>query len=407
MIIQRVQSVRQSVSTLREVNIDSERVRDQFIIHLQQCQEDHNILRQIYKRLKLKLDIASQELLPQRIGGGQTSLVEQKRMPTLESVRLAPSVAFHGEVVGEQSVRLRYALNTSTVLCSVQFSPDGTRIAFADGNFVYVVQTSDGDIRSTLPLSPPPETATAHTRALRFSRNGKHLALSGSANDVLFYEIDSQRLQVYKGHQKEVSAIVFSGDGSWLVSGGFDGVIFVWDIATGQPLKKLPHSQGSPDGTIVGIATTPDVPFYAVGFMNGQIGIYNENFDQPMMSFVAHSQILMGLSVSPFDDMIATVSQDQTIKLWTMRGVASCRHTLKGHTDFVLSAAFSPIAPIVVTGSKDQTLRVWHQKTGNNLCTIQAHRNTVFEIDHHPSERVFVSCSGDGVVCVWDYDGMA
>jgi WD40 repeat protein len=181
----------------------------------------------------------------------------------------------------------------------------------------------------------------------------------------------------------------------------------VWDTNTHQVVKKLPHGQGGNDGTIVKIATSPGIPFYAVGFMSGYIGIYNDNFDQPMVSFTAHTQILMGLGVSPYDDTIATVSQDHTVKVWTIRGAASCKHTLYGHGDFVLSIAFSPTAPIMITGSKDQSLRMWHQKTGQSLCTIQAHRNTVFEIDHHPNDKTFVSCSGDGVVCVWDYDEVA
>jgi WD40 repeat protein len=58
----------------------------------------------------------------------------------------------------------------------------------------------------------------------------------------------------------------------------------------------------------------------------------------------------------------------------------------------------------MITGSKDQTIRMWQHKTGRPLCTVSVHRNTLFEIDHHPSQRSFVSCGGDGVVCVWDYD---
>jgi WD40 repeat protein len=111
----------------------------------------------------------------------------------------------------------------------------------------------------------------------------------------------------------------------------------------------------------------------------------------------------MGLSVSAKDDTIATVSQDHTAKIWVIRGVASCKHTLKGHTDFVLTVAFSPMAPIVITGGKDQALKMWHEKTGDCLCTVAAHRNTLFEVDHHPTQNSFVSCSGDGVVCLWDY----
>jgi hypothetical protein len=51
----------------------------------------------------------------------------------------------------------------------------------------------------------------------------------------------------------------------------------------------------------------------------------------------------------------------------------------------MLAAAFSARAQI--EGSDNQDVAV---PGGRLLCTIQAHRNTLFEIDHHPRERWFV-----------------
>jgi WD40 repeat protein len=393
-IIHKVQAIRQAVVQLREDNLEYERIRDQYIIHLQQCQEDHNILRQIFKTLRLKLDLADQEPMA----------AQTRRLPTLEDVRLSPVIT---DTPTPSAVRLRYALNCSNVICTTQFSGCGTKIAFADGNFVYIVQSSDGEVFATIGLPGGSEQGTSHTRALKWSPNGRSIALSGGSNEVLLFDADSRRLlNKYEGHQREVSAIVFNSDGTWLVSAGFDGLIFVWDVRTHAIVKRLQHGQGGNDGAIVDIATTPDSEFYAVGFMNGSIGIYNNQFEEPMTSFNAHGQILIGLALSPFDETIATVSQDRAAKVWVVKGVASCKHTLTGHTDFVLTAAFSARAQIMITGSKDQTIKMWQYKVGRLLCTIQAHRNTLFEIDHHPRERCFVSCSGDGVICVWDYDQM-
>jgi WD40 repeat protein len=408
-IIQKVQAIRQAVMQLREDNLEYERIRDQYIIHLQQCQEDHNILRQIFKTLRLKLDLASQEVASdaQTTTHAPTSIPQTRRIPTLENVRLTPVITGGSDSVTPSSVRLRLAVNTSSVICTSQFSPDGRRIAFADGAFVYIIQSSDGEVIATIALPGGTEQGTAHSRALKWSPSNKFIAVTGPSNDVLLYDAEMRRLvHTYEGHQKEVSSIVFNEDGSWLVTAGFDGLVFIWDVRTHANVKRLQHGQGGNEGAIGKIATTPDGTFYAVGFMSGSIGIYNEHFDEPMMSFAAHSQALMGLAVSPFDDTIATVSQDRSAKVWVIRGVASCKHTLTGHSDVVLSVAFSSKAPLMITGSKDQTLKMWQHKTGQLLCTLQAHRNTLFEINHHPIERSFVSCSGDGVVCVWDYDNI-
>lgn len=416
-ILQKIASIRQSVAKLRDDNIDFERIRDQYIIHLQQCQEDHNTLRSIYKKLKLKFDMSTSQTsanqeeqqatqVPQaKQETAVASIPQTRHISTIELVKITPSISVLSDGFRESSVRLKYALSTSSVICSVQFSTDGSKIAFADGNLLYIVRSIDSEILGTITLDPPSDPSSAHTRALKFSPDDKIIALSGTNNKVLVYDVETQSLlQTFNGHQKEVSSLIFNRDGSWLISGGFDGIIFVWDMKTHNQVKQLIHSNNTTDGTIVDISTTPDVPFYAIGFMNGQIGIYDELFEQPMMSFSGHSSVLMGLSVSPNDDAIGTVSQDKTVKVWSMRGIAMCKHTLKGHEDIVITISFSPKAPLLMTGSKDQTIRIWDQKTGICYCSIAAHKNTVFEIDHHPKTNSFVSCSGEGLVCVWEYD---
>jgi hypothetical protein len=54
-------------------------------------------------------------------------------------------------------------------------------------------------------------------------------------------------------------------------------------------------------------------------------------------------------------------------------------------------------SPIMLTGSKGQTIWMWQYKTRKAHCTITAHRNTLFEIDHHPTKRWLVSCGATNI----------
>jgi hypothetical protein len=88
-IYQEVQQIRQTVAQLRDDNLDFERVRDQHIIHLQQCTDDHHVLRQIFKRLRLKLELAAQA------APAAAEAPAMRLLPTLESVRVGAAVASH------------------------------------------------------------------------------------------------------------------------------------------------------------------------------------------------------------------------------------------------------------------------------------------------------------------------
>lgn len=420
-ILQKIQTIRQNVAELRDTNLELERARDQYHIHLSQCTEDHHILSQIYKTLKMKLQISTAEdqkpinLQAQPISSPHDFLSDNnhssqpfpssvpltKLIPTIESIKLEPQVTSTSKT--PPNVTLRYALNTSTMITISAFSSDGSKLAFEDNQYVYIATTQDGDIFSLIQLNHPMQSSaeTLRTRALKFSPNDEFLAVA-VMNQIYLYETETQKLvHTFSAHTKEVSSIVFNEDGSRLISGGLDQMIYIWDMKTYEQINQLSHK--SIDSGIIQIATTPDIQFYAIGFASGAIGIYNESFTSPMTSFDAHSQELMNIAVSPLDCSLATASKDKTVKVWSMGRVASSKFSLETHSDVVLTVNFSPTTNTLISGSKDQTLKMWDYKTGQELCTIIAHHNTVYRVEHHPQSNTFVSCSGDGVVCLWDY----
>jgi WD40 repeat protein len=58
--------------------------------------------------------------------------------------------------------------------------------------------------------------------------------------------------------------------------------------------------------------------------------------------------------------MIATGSNDKTVKLWNLNGKEL--QTFTGHTDSVKSVAFSLDGKMIATGSSDKTIKIWEVK---------------------------------------------
>jgi WD40 repeat protein len=277
--------------------------------------------------------------------------------------------------------------------------------AFTDGKIVYLVNQADGAITGTTAIG---RTARAQgeqlSRAICFSPDSKFLAVAGPGNTTVVIDVAAKRVvRTLEVHRNLVSTMAFFSRGQRFLTGGFDGKLCVWSLADFQLLRTIPHGgEVEKEEMIAAVAIGSGDAFVAVGFMSGMVGLYDPDFSQPMTSFQAHSQFLLNLVISK-EDVIATASHDRTAKLWRVKGVATCRQTLLGHTDCVLTIAFAPSDPVLFTGSKDETIKCWHQMTGDNLFTLNGHRNTLFQIDHHPTERTIVSCSGDGLICLWDY----
>lgn len=427
-MIKKINQIKQSVLLLRDAGLENEQARNQYIIHLQQCTEDHDVLSKILKNLKFKFEHQNDEINKiksediQRQENASMPVTQTKTIPTIEFITKEPIIYKVGEI-SSGAPSIRYGISVHTSIYNIQFSTDGNLIAFTDSSHVYIIQAKDGEILTKIDINPnecrlPDNYVNSNDfltkgHCIKFSPDGKFLCVTNGSN-VLLYSIQPDMVSpphlvhTFR-HSGEVTSLVFNSSGKWLITGS-DGKICVWDMTTYESINHFNHE--IPTGTsIVSIATPPDTSMYIVAFSNGTIGIYNEEFEPPMVSFNANTNgsYLLDTEISPvFNETIVTCSSDSTAKVWAMRGVASCKFTLSDHTDAVTSATFCPInnTPILFTacGPNDKKIRAWQHKTGELLYTMEIHTDGISQIVSHPSQPVLASCGRDGLVCVWDYE---
>ncbi|WP_249064378.1 AAA family ATPase [Argonema antarcticum] len=72
---------------------------------------------------------------------------------------------------------------------------------------------------------------------------------------------------------------------------------------------------------------------------------------------VDYNNGVVGVAFSPDGLMIASASDDHTVKLWNLDG--KLLTTFKGHTDEVWGVSFSPDGQIIASASFDRTVRLW------------------------------------------------
>ncbi|WP_448519193.1 OmpA family protein [Rhodoflexus sp.] len=86
---------------------------------------------------------------------------------------------------------------------------------------------------------------------IRFSPNGKMLASGGSDGQIIIWDVATGRiLRKMKGHAKTVYEVTFNKDGKLLASAGEEGTACVWEVATG---KNIGCFQNKPFPTFSGI----------------------------------------------------------------------------------------------------------------------------------------------------------
>jgi len=103
--------------------------------------------------------------------------------------------------------------------------------------------------------------------------------------------------------------------------------------------------------------------------------------------------------------MIATGSQDKTIRIWNPNDGKLIKE-LKGHGDIVSAVAFSPDNKILASGSADKTVRLWNPGDGKELKNIGSHKESVYGVAFSPNGQLLASCGKDTTIKLFDVKGM-
>jgi serine/threonine protein kinase/WD40 repeat protein len=137
---------------------------------------------------------------------------------------------------------------------SLDFSPDGTRLASAGGRTVRFWDTATWK-ESGEPIGHAPEVI-----CVRFSPDGKLVAISDGesflphykplSTSIILWDV-AARAEVRRlwGHTNTIWALAFSPDGKTLVSGSADQTVRFWDIASGRLREMIvPGESGTSAG---------------------------------------------------------------------------------------------------------------------------------------------------------------
>jgi len=267
-------------------------------------------------------------------------------------------------------------------VASLKFSPDGKLLAVGGYQEVRLFDSATGKPVATL------SGHADYVRSIAFSPDGKMLAAAGGppqrGGEIKIWDMQThQPLKTLNGHKDCIYSVAWSPDGKLLASGSYDKMVKLWDAATGQELKNL---QDHIDA-VFAVAFSPDGKHLASGSQDRSVKIWDIASGQRLYTLSDASDGLTGIAYSPSGKQIAAAGYDKTIYIWEVGdSEGKLVRSLIADEDSILSLAWTPDAKMLITSSSDGSIRF------RDAVTLDPIR----VIDHQPEWVEALAISPDG-----------
>ncbi|MFI1169625.1 NB-ARC domain-containing protein, partial [Streptomyces sp. NPDC020801] len=269
--------------------------------------------------------------------------------------------------------------------------------------------------RWPLPDAPSPELQrilTGHTdrvHSVAIAPDGSWLAtVSDSGHVVRIWDQTSGTCTaILADHASQVESLAIAPDGSWLATASSDGIVRLWDQATGTCTSTLTARTASTghtsyDGVLDSVAIAPEGSWLATAGYDGMVRLWDRATGTCTATLTGHTTWVLSVAIASDGSWLATADFDGMVRLWD-RATGTCTATLTGHTGPVLSVAIPPDGTWLATGGDDGMVRLWDPATGTCTATLTGHTGPVLSVAIAP-DGTWLATAGDNDASVrlWD-----
>jgi RNA polymerase sigma factor (sigma-70 family) len=244
--------------------------------------------------------------------------------------------------------------------------------------------------------------------------DGRTLAAASRDQTVRLWNMTTgQEIRRLPNHEGSVRFVAYSPDGTRLATGvSPSGVVHLWDAATGEKVRQLKHA-----GHWVGhVAFSPDGKIVAAGASRHVILLWDAATGQLLRQLDGgeKASFAVPIAFSPDGQYLASGGEGETVRLWNVAsGKEERRFEVKSplpkeeagppfNPGIGEAVAFSPNGRTLASAALRSPVRIWEVATGKEIRSLQGDQFGAFSVAFASDGKTLVTGEGAGTVRIWE-----
>ena len=187
---------------------------------------------------------------------------------------------------------------------------------------------------------------------------------------------------------------------------GPDRSFWPGDVATDEadiPTSDAPFPQALDGHTrsVTSVVFSPDSSVLASASEDGTVKFWDPRTGPLIRTLQRQTGPVHAVAFSPDGSRLASGGNDATVKLWDV-ATGQFTGTLQVTPAYVTSVAFSPDGSILAWGEWGGKVNLWDLAAGKALSSLTGHSEPVLSVAFNSNGSILASAGGDGTVHLWD-----
>src|SRR5262245_31806058 len=273
------------------------------------------------------------------------------------------------------------------------FSPDGTQL---------VAGSWDGSIllwdMSNLDAPPIIRNANAgQIYDLAFGPDGRRVAFCARDGVRIWDMRTGAELHAFTGHNGVAISVAFSPVGSWLATGGVDGMVKIWDATLREEFRRFVETNAQS----IGFSHEPDGRDVVVGSVDRWVKMWDAATAKTIVAVPNQTMPITAVAADCNGRWLAWISGGKSLRAWdrTAEKIAWSSSLDRGP---ITGLAYNKDGTRLAWGGVEGTIHVCEAATGQDIDVLGNPGSPVTGVAFDPTSDALASIDRAGTIRVWD-----